>query len=96
MCVCVCVHVYVYVDVYVHVYECVCVYLCLCVCKCVCDSESVCVCVCVCGRRFGVVVSMCDFHRGVRGSNPGRGGEIFITITTTLYCGTIGKCLKTI
>ena len=42
----------------------------------------------------GVVVSMVDFQSD-RGSNPGRGGEIFIMITTTLYCGTIGKCLKT-
>ena len=39
----------------------------------------------------GVVVSMFDFHRSERGSNPGRGGEIFIMITTTLYCGTVGK-----
>ena len=34
----------------------------------------------------GVVVSMFDFHRSDWGSNPGRGGEIFIMITTTLYC----------
>ena len=39
----------------------------------------------------GVVVSMFDFHRSDRGSNPGRGGKIFIMITTILYCGTIGK-----
>ena len=45
---------------------------------------------------YGVVVSMFDFHRSDRGSNPGRGGEIFIMITTTPYCGTIGKCLKTV
>ena len=39
----------------------------------------------------GVVVSMFDFHRSGWGSNPGRGGEIFIMVTTTLYCGTIGS-----
>ena len=27
-------------------------------------------------RTYGVVVSMFDFHRCDRGSNPGRGGEI--------------------
>ena len=27
-------------------------------------------------RTYGVVVSMFDFHRSDRGSNPGRGGEI--------------------
>ena len=25
---------------------------------------------------YGVVVSMCDFHRSDQGSNPGRGGKI--------------------
>ena len=48
------------------------------------------------GRACGVVVSMFDFHPSDRGSHLGRGGEVFIMITTTLYCGTIGKCLKTI
>ena len=27
-------------------------------------------------RAYGVVVSMFDFHRSDRGSNPGRGGKI--------------------
>ena len=27
-------------------------------------------------RTYGVVVSMFDFHRSDRGSNPGRGGKI--------------------
>ena len=44
----------------------------------------------------GVVVSMYDFQRSDQSSNPGRCGEMFIIITTTLYCGTSGKCLKTI
>ena len=44
----------------------------------------------------GVVVRMFDFHRRDRGSNPDQGGEIFLMITTILYCDTIGKCLKTI
>ena len=39
----------------------------------------------------GVVVSTFDFRRSNRGSNPVRGCGIFIMITTTLYCGTIGK-----
>ena len=47
-------------------------------------------------NMYGIVVSIFDFHRRDRGSNPGRGGEIFIMITTTLYCSTIDKCLKTI
>ena len=29
------------------------------------------------GCAYGVVVSMFDFHRSDRGSNPGRGGEKF-------------------
>ena len=44
---------------------------------------------------YGVVVSMFGFHRSDRGSNPGRGGKNFM-FTTTLYSGTLGKCLKTI
>ena len=28
-------------------------------------------------KAYGVVVSMFDFHRSDRGSNPGRGGEKF-------------------
>ena len=28
------------------------------------------------GKHYGVVVSMFDFHRSDRGSNPGRGGKI--------------------
>ena len=50
----------------------------------------------VCVWDCGVVVSMFDFHRSDRGSNPGRGGEFFIMIPKTLYSGTIRKCLKTI
>ena len=30
----------------------------------------------LCHRAYGVVVSMFDFHRSDRGSNPGRGGKI--------------------
>ena len=30
----------------------------------------------ICLWAYGVVVSMFDFHRSDRGSNPGRGGEI--------------------
>ena len=56
----------------------------------------VCMYVCMYVWACGVVVTMFDFHRSDRGSNLGRGGEIFIIIPTTLYCGTIGKCLKTI
>ena len=48
------------------------------------------VCMYVCA--YSVVVSIFDFHRSDRDSNPGRGGEIFTMITTTLYCGIIGKC----
>ena len=43
---------------------------------------------------YGVVVSMFDFHRSDRCSNPGRGGKIMFT--TTLQSGTLDKCLKTI
>ena len=54
-----------------------------------------CMCACACVRIWacGVVVSVFDFHQSDRGSNPGRGGEIFIMITTTLYCGTMGYSL---
>ena len=31
---------------------------------------------------YGVVVSMFDFHRSDRGSNPGRGGKNFMFTTT--------------
>ena len=62
----------------------------------VCMHACMYVCMYVCMGLWcsGLVVSMFDFHRSDRGSNPGRGGEIFIMITTTLYCGTIAKCLK--
>ena len=35
-----------------------------------------CLYVSVCVWIYGVVVSMFDFHRSDRGSNPGRGGKI--------------------
>ena len=33
-------------------------------------------CVCVGGGGYGVAVSMFDFHRIDRGTNPGHGGKI--------------------
>ena len=49
-----------------------------------------CICVCICAYVY-VGLWCSGLHQG---SNPGRGGEMFIVITTTLYCGTIGKRLK--
>ena len=37
-----------------------------------------------CLWAYGVVVSMFDFHRSDRGSNPGRAGKISFLFTTTL------------
>ena len=61
------------------------------VCIPVCPSAHLHVCMYV--WACGLVVSMFDFHRSDCGSNPDRGGEIFM-FTTTIYCGTIGKCLN--
>ena len=75
---------------YVHVYTCtrVHVYLSLYVCTSVrlyvCTPVCMHVYVCIYILACGVVVIMSDFLRSDRGSNPGRGGEISIMITTPL------------
>ena len=98
-CMCMCV----YVHMHVHAYVCMCVCIFMCVCACVhvfvhvsvCMSLCVHACACVCAR---VCVLQCSAVQWLAFLilHLCRGGEIFIMITTTLYCGTIGKCLKTI
>ena len=83
-CVCACVRVRTSMQIITHACIQACMYACMHVCKCACVHVWAC----------GVVVSMFDFRRSDRGPNPGRCGEIFIMITTTLYCAplpSVGK-----